>query len=102
MKRSLPPLLSTATLKSRLARLEGLLTPPEPELQDEEDISEEEWLAHFRLYGKKGWFNHEPDFPQALREYEEAIAEAKSDPAHLPPPEFMPHAQEVRRRRDWR
>jgi hypothetical protein len=102
MKRPLPPLLPTASLRSRLARIEGLLTLPEPELQDEEGICEEEWLAHYRLYGQKGAFKNEPDFPQALREFEEAIAQAKRDPANLPPPDFMPHAQEVRRRRYWR
>ncbi len=93
---------SRQSQKSRLQRIEQLLMPPRSEPPEEEEICDEEWLGHFRLYGQNGFFRHEPDFPQALREFEEALQEAKQDPHYLPPPEFMPHASEVRRRRYWR
>lgn len=92
----------SASIASRLARLERLLAPPEPEIPDDEQIAEEEWLSHFRLYHQKGYFRNEPDFPQALREYEEAIERARESGTWLPPSTFMPHETEIRRRRFWR
>ncbi|MBL8821953.1 MAG: hypothetical protein JNJ77_05140 [Planctomycetia bacterium] len=92
----------SASIASRLARLERLLAPPEPEVPDDEQIADEEWLSHFRLYHQKGYFRNEPDFPQALHEYEQAMERARESGTWLPPSTFMPHETEIRRRRFWR
>lgn len=88
--------------RHRLASLEQLLLPMAPKILEEESISEEEFLAHLRMYDRLGYFRQETDFPRALQEYEDALKRAQHDPHFLPPSEFMPGESEVRRRRYWR
>ena len=91
-----------AGLRKRLARIEHLMHPPAPEINEDEPFCEEEHLAHFRNHASMGFFRDETDFPQALREFEEALARARQDPQFMPPVEFMPTEPEIRRRRYWR
>jgi hypothetical protein len=91
-----------ATLQQRLARIEYHMRPPPPERLDMESIAEEELLAQLRIYASHGYFRHETDFPQALEELEAAYARARQNPQFMPPPEFMPTENDIRRRRYWR
>ena len=84
-----------AGLRKRLARMEHLLCSPAPEIGDGEPICEEEHLAHFRNHASMGFFRDETDFPQAMREFEEALARAQLDPQFMPAPEFMPTEPEI-------
>ena len=67
-------------------------------------LSEEDWLAHFELWGQQGLFEGEPDFPVALATYREAIerAAAQTDPPFEPPPDFMPNLDHHLRLLNWR
>ena len=65
--------------------------------------TDQEWVQHFLLYAKQGLYDHEPDFPQALKEFQDAIQQAKDDPSqhYFPPPDFMPQAAEPYRITTW-
>ena len=67
-------------------------------------LAEEEWLAFFRLNDAEGAFDEEPDFPEALRAYETALAAAgqATEPPFFPPTDYLPDESDVERRRRWR
>jgi hypothetical protein len=78
------------SLGSRLANLEGRVPAPSIEATGPRD--EDEWLAAFEAMGRDGCFDPEPEFPEALALFRDALAaaHASADPPFDPPPEFEP------------
>ena len=91
------------TISARLKRLETAAKQEIPRDHDRGPKTLEEWLAEFEALGRKGMFDHEPDFPAALQSYREAIGQAKEggDPPWTPPDDFMPAEAEDQRRHQW-
>jgi hypothetical protein len=92
------------TLANRLRRLEQSIRRAAGEQRGRGPKTEEDWLAAFEEAGRRGWFDAEPDFPKALQFYREALqtAQSQAHPPWDPPEDFVPKAQEHRRRFEWR
>jgi hypothetical protein len=91
-------------IRSRSQRREDLAQRAAPQENRPGQITEDEWLGLFESWGRQGWFDSEPDFPTALTFYRAALqkAQAQADPPWEPPVDFMPGAEEHRRRFEWR
>ncbi len=46
---------------------------------DNRNWTPQDWLAHYEQLGAAGYFAHEPDFPTALAEYRQAIADGLAE-----------------------
>lgn len=99
---SLRPTPPSGSLSRRLDSLESLIQPAVS--ASDKRLTDKEWVDMLRLYAGQGLFDGEPDFPQALAAYEEAIHQTAEDPTqhYDPPPDFMPHASPLQRDRVWR
>jgi len=89
------------TLGRRLQKLESAAqatTPPSDEWLDED------WLQTFTLWGVPDGLAREPNYPEALAAYRQAIEDAKAqvDPPFDPPPAFLPGRDRYARFRQWR
>jgi hypothetical protein len=77
------------SVRNRLARLEAAArtTRPQGGLRE---LTDEDRLAIYEAWGRKGCFAREPDFPVALAFYRDALrqAEAQADPPFDPPADF--------------
>lgn len=96
---------STPPRGSHSRRLGTLETHIQPAVsQSPKHLTDNEWVDMLRLYAGQGIFDGEPDFPEALAAYEEAIRKTADDPTqhYYPPPEFMPTASPLERERVWR
>ncbi len=71
--------------------------------ESERHLTYAEWEQHLILHAQQGLFDHEPDFHQALKEYQDAVRQTQDDPTQhfYPPPEFMPQAPELTRQSAW-
>ena len=92
------------TIRVRLKRLEDSVKRAASEENHEGYLTDEEWLVRFESWGREGFFNSEPDFPQALAFYRDELRKAKSqvDPPWDPPEGFMAGAARHRRLYEWR
>jgi hypothetical protein len=92
------------TLRTRLKRLENLVNHVAFEEKRQEDLSEEDWLERFESWGREGFLDGEPDYPEALAFYRAALqtAKAQAAPPWDPPDDFLPRADEHYRRFEWR
>jgi hypothetical protein len=86
---------------ARLGRLEERLRPREP--CDRGPACDEEFIESFEHTSNAWLFDGEPDFPDALAYYKQAILDAaRDDPDFYPPDDFLPGQDEGLRRREWR
>jgi hypothetical protein len=86
---------------ARLGQLEARQRPREH--RGRIPLCDEEWLESFEQAGKSGYFDNEPDFPDALAYYKQAIFDAaRADPDYYPVDDFMPDLPEGKRRAEWR
>ena len=94
--------LPTGQHDRRVSKLEVLLQSAVAEV--DRRFTDQEWEQHFILHAKQGLYDHEPDFPQALKEFQEATQQVRDDPTqhYVPPPQFMPQASEAFRASIWR
>lgn len=94
--------LPCGQLDRRVSKLEVLLQSAVSEV--DRRFTDQEWVQHFTLHARQGLYDHEPDFPQALKEFQEAVQQTRDDPSlhYFPPPEFMPQAAEPFRLSTWR
>ncbi|VTU02531.1 unnamed protein product [Gemmataceae bacterium] len=91
------------SLGSRLAHLEARV--PTPSFEAAGPRTEDEWLVAFEEMGRDGSFAPEPEFPEALARFRDALAAARAstDPPFDPPPEFEPgHPSPHQRQLNWR
>jgi hypothetical protein len=91
------------SLGSHLAHLE--VRVPSPSVEATGPRTEDEWLAAFEELGRDGYFDPEPEFPEALELFRDALAaaHASADPPFDPPLAFEPHhASPYQRLSNWR
>lgn len=95
-------------LKQRLRRIESMMerqasrsramqsTPAAAKSAGRRFDGDEDWLKAFDEWGQQGVFACEPDFPDALVYYRDAIrrAQAQTDPPFEPPADFLPHEKD--------
>ena len=80
------------TIRNRLRRVEVAIrhapAPGRPE-----PVTPEDWLAQFEAWDREGMCSSEPDFPEALARYRDALARARAaaGPAVELPPEWSHH-----------
>jgi hypothetical protein len=91
------------TLRTRVKRLENLAKRG-PEEKRSDPLTEEGWLERFESWGREGFFDREPDYPQALAFYRAAVqnAKAQADLPWDPPEDFLPRAEAPYRLFEWR
>src|SRR5262249_30893092 len=91
------------TLRTRLKRLEHRAKRLAPEEKRSDSRTGEAWLDRFESWGREGFFDSEPDYPEALACYRDALqkAKAQAEPSWDPPEEFLPRAEARCRLFEW-
>src|ERR1700722_12339910 len=72
--------MSTAALRRRLSRLEEAVQEIRARQNQPKD-DDPNLLKMFESLGKQGYFRHEPDFPLALDNYRQVLANSSPQPS---------------------